>query len=355
MTGPECALQGWCRPLTGRGQPAEGSSVSPSMDCGMAAAAAGAEELPAVVALGKFDALHKGHRALAAAAAQLGGAPWLVSFSGIAEVLGWPARLPLVAPCDRQRVLATWGLHCQGHVPRECAIPFAEVRNLSPEAFVQLMAEELQVAGVVVGSNYRFGYRAAGTAQLLQQLGPQHGMQVRVLSLVGLPVAAAEAGEAAAAAAEAAAAEAGAGRDEEYASRNGPQAAEVQPAEAVSSSRVRHALAAGDMEDAAECLGRRYRLVASLEAAPTPASGCGGQVLHLPATTVLNQPPGAGRYAVLASLAGSDTLQEVAPPREAVVTVDEAGLSLQGGGSSDFHLLRQPGARLLVLDFLSEA
>jgi hypothetical protein len=80
-----------------------------------------------VVALGKFDALHKGHRALAAAAAQLGGAPWLVSFSGIAEVLGWPARLPLVARCDRQRVLATWGLHCQGHVPRECAIPFAEV------------------------------------------------------------------------------------------------------------------------------------------------------------------------------------------------------------------------------------
>jgi FAD synthase len=224
------------------------------------------------------------------------------------------------------------------------------VRNLSPEAFVQLMAEELQVAGVVVGSNYRFGYRAAGTAQLLQQLGPQHGMQVRVLSLVGLPAAAAEAGEAAAAAAEA-----GASRDEEHASRDGPQAAEVQPAEAVSSSRVRHALAAGDMEDAAECLGRRYRLVASLEAAPTPASGCEGPVLHLPATAVLNQPPGAGRYAVMASLAGSDTLQEVAPPREAVVTVDEAGLSLQGGGSSDFHLLRQPGARLLVLDFLSEA
>lgn len=82
---------------------------------------------PPVVALGKFDALHRGHRALAAAAAALGGAPWMVSFSGMAEVLGWPARLPLVAPCDRQRVLDSWSEHCQGRQPRECEIPFAEV------------------------------------------------------------------------------------------------------------------------------------------------------------------------------------------------------------------------------------
>ena len=43
---------------------------------------------PPVVALGKFDALHRGHRALAAEAAAMGGQPWLVSFSGMAEVLG---------------------------------------------------------------------------------------------------------------------------------------------------------------------------------------------------------------------------------------------------------------------------
>lgn len=79
------------------------------------------------MALGKFDALHRGHRALAAAAAALGGAPWMVSFSGMAEVLGWPARLPLVAPCDRQRVLDSWAPHCRGRQPRECEIPFAEV------------------------------------------------------------------------------------------------------------------------------------------------------------------------------------------------------------------------------------
>lgn len=104
-----CTLEGWRRALPG----SAGAAPSPS--------------LPPIVALGKFDALHKGHRALAAAAAALGGAPWMVSFSGIAEVLGWPSRLPLVAPCDRRRVMASWAEHCGGTAPRECAIPFADV------------------------------------------------------------------------------------------------------------------------------------------------------------------------------------------------------------------------------------
>ena len=45
-------------------------------------------EHPAIAALGKFDALHRGHRALAAHAAAMGGQPWLITFSGMAEVLG---------------------------------------------------------------------------------------------------------------------------------------------------------------------------------------------------------------------------------------------------------------------------
>ena len=66
---------------------------------------------PAAVALGKFDALHRGHRELALQAARLG-SPWLVTFSGMAEVLKWERRLPIVAPCDRARVLALWSADC---------------------------------------------------------------------------------------------------------------------------------------------------------------------------------------------------------------------------------------------------
>ena len=45
-------------------------------------------QLPAIAALGKFDALHRGHRALAVRAAAMGGQPWLITFSGMADVLG---------------------------------------------------------------------------------------------------------------------------------------------------------------------------------------------------------------------------------------------------------------------------
>jgi FAD synthetase len=42
----------------------------------------------AVVALGKFDALHRGHRLLVEQAASMGDVPWLISFSGMAQELG---------------------------------------------------------------------------------------------------------------------------------------------------------------------------------------------------------------------------------------------------------------------------
>jgi FAD synthase len=45
-----------------------------------------------VVCLGKFDAMHRGHAQLAARASQMG-APYLMSFSGMAEVLEPPCVL----------------------------------------------------------------------------------------------------------------------------------------------------------------------------------------------------------------------------------------------------------------------
>lgn len=43
------------------------------------------------MALGKFDALHIGHRELAVQASKVG-TPFLLSFVGMAEVLGWEPR-----------------------------------------------------------------------------------------------------------------------------------------------------------------------------------------------------------------------------------------------------------------------
>ncbi len=41
-----------------------------------------------------------------------------------------------------------------------------------------------QVSGVVVGKGFRFGYKAAGDTQMLQELGTAHGLDVSVVSLV---------------------------------------------------------------------------------------------------------------------------------------------------------------------------
>ena len=97
-----------------------------------------AQSRGAVVALGKFDALHMGHAALGAAAVEVARGiiqretaasssrsstseavaeddsssisprVSLLSFSGMAEALGWAPRPPLTAPADRARVMLQW-------------------------------------------------------------------------------------------------------------------------------------------------------------------------------------------------------------------------------------------------------
>ena len=47
-----------------------------------------------------------------------------------------------------------WSKHCGDVIPQEYALDFAKVRLLSPEDFVEKMAKELKVKGVVAGSYY---------------------------------------------------------------------------------------------------------------------------------------------------------------------------------------------------------
>lgn len=63
----------------------------------------------------------------------------------------WACRLPVVATCDRTRVMGLWATYCGDVVPREFMLDFAKVRSLSPEQFVAKLAFELKVKGVVAG------------------------------------------------------------------------------------------------------------------------------------------------------------------------------------------------------------
>eukprot|EP00803_Ostreobium_quekettii_P007955 evm.model.scf_929.3 EVM.evm.TU.scf_929.3 scf_929:17342-20973(+) len=208
--------------------------------------------LAPIVALGKFDSMHIGHRALAQAAATLGGTPWLISFSGMAKILGWQERLPIVPLCEKARVLASWSPFCGGLMPSMRYLPFEEIRGLSPEDFVRFLAEELGAKGIVAGQNYKFGYKASGDARLLEALGTQYGLQVKILDLV--------------------------------------TSDEKVPLGEVSTTQVRKALDQGDMRHVARLLGRSYRLVSRIDG--RHLASC----RSVPCSAFLNQPPAEGEY-----------------------------------------------------------
>ncbi|XP_010546248.1 PREDICTED: FAD synthetase 2, chloroplastic-like isoform X1 [Tarenaya hassleriana] len=267
-----------------------------------------------IVALGKFDALHLGHRELAIQASRIG-TPYLLSFVGMAEVLGWEPRDPIVAKCDRKRVLSSWTSYCGNITPQEFQIEFSSVRHLSPREFVEKLSKELRVSGVVAGENYRFGYRASGDTAELVRLCEEYGIGAYVIDSV---------------------------MDK---NRRSPDSQTEGDRGQVSSTRVRQALAMGDMEHVTELLGRPHRLVLSVGTRDLLPCDGGRRVVSAPRSSVLNLPPRNGVYEACSVLVNNGE-----SPISCRVVVDrvsvhiETGEPLQlsdssDGGAPEFQLL----------------
>ncbi|CAN6441020.1 unnamed protein product [Victoria cruziana] len=216
-----------------------------------------------IVALGKFEALHVGHRELAIQASKAG-TPFLLSFIGMAEVLGWAHKAPIVANCDRKRVLASWAPFCGNMVPLEYHVDFSNVRHLSPRQFVERLSKELGVSGVVAGQNYRFGYKAAGDSSNLVRLCEEYGIAAYIVRPVM----------------------------DKLQISNGVSLTDIKEKGQVSSTRVRYALASGDMEYVSQLLGRSHRLVMT----NTRAHVIMRNRLSLPFMCLMNQQPKEGSY-----------------------------------------------------------
>lgn len=137
----------------------------------------------AVLTIGNFDGLHCGHRhvidLVRQRAAQLRGAAVALTFDPHPSRVLAPERAPsLLTPMpERIRLLETAGLDAL------LVLPFTkELAAWPPEDFVQrVMVERLKIKEVLVGGNFRFGYRQAGNVDLLWQLGPQAGFTVHVI------------------------------------------------------------------------------------------------------------------------------------------------------------------------------
>lgn len=164
-----------------------------------------AEPRPRQVAIGTFDGVHRGHQAV------IDGADTVLTFDPHPLEVLHPAALPkLIMPFGVKRDVIE-GLGVQELV----VIPFdRELAALSAEGFVeQVLVERLGAERVSVGENFRFGAKAKGDPEMLRA---RPEFQTRVVPLV-----------------------------------------EVD-GEAVSSTRIRALIAAGDMEGARHCLGAPF-------------------------------------------------------------------------------------------------
>lgn len=143
---------------------------------------------PRSVALGVFDGLHPGHRAVIAAALQAGNGYCTVYTFRSGTVTTKAPNRQLCTDEERRRLLE------QQDVTELIEEDFAAVRALTPEAFVDtILRDRLHATALTCGYNYRFGKDGAGDVALLQTLCAQRHMALTVVppvSVDGQPVSA---------------------------------------------------------------------------------------------------------------------------------------------------------------------
>jgi riboflavin kinase / FMN adenylyltransferase len=199
------------------------------------------ERRPRAVAIGTFDGVHLGHRAVVRAAVDAATGPTVVTFDPHPRtVLG--NRVELLSTLGRRlELLAECG------VADVLVVEFTpEIAALEPDEFARRYLAEIGAEVVVAGAGFRFGRRRAGDPELLRELC----FDVRTVPLV----------------------------------------------EGVSSTRIRQLAHAGDVVGAARLLGR------PLEADGTVVTGDQrGGTLGFPTANLLVDPdllvPGFGIYA----------------------------------------------------------
>src|SRR6266702_1882334 len=128
---------------------------------------------PSAVALGAFDGIHLGHRAILGTAVAHARREKLQALACTfdphpLEVLQ-PDRapLPITTLDERLELIAACG------VDEAVVLAFTrELAAMEPEAFVKdVLVDRLDARQVVVGFNHRFGRGARGDAALLRELG----------------------------------------------------------------------------------------------------------------------------------------------------------------------------------------
>lgn len=138
----------------------------------------------AVVAIGNFDGVHRGHQGIIGKIRQLAldaGAPAAVmTFEPHPRSRFQPDAPPFrLTPFRvKARLIRALGVDILFALPFNRALS-----SLEPDAFIdRVLVEGLQCAHVVVGDNFRFGRKRAGDIATLAAGGKRHGFQVTPLT-----------------------------------------------------------------------------------------------------------------------------------------------------------------------------
>jgi riboflavin kinase/FMN adenylyltransferase len=138
---------------------------------------------PSVVTIGNFDGVHVGHRLImrrvVAIARGKGLLPAVLTFDPHPARILAPERAPklIMTVARRLRSIESEGIDAV------LALPFSlEFAKLSPAEFVtQVLLGKLKARVVVVGEDFRFGYKQAGNVATLRALGAQSGFEVEAI------------------------------------------------------------------------------------------------------------------------------------------------------------------------------
>ena len=139
------------------------------------------------IALGFFDGVHIGHAALLnrtkERAAELGAMPSVLSFDVHPDSLVFQKDVPLInSAAGREEIIR----RCFG-IDNVVFIHFnRHVMHMPWQDFADSVIGELQAAWVVIGHDFRFGYRGEGTAELLKAYCEERGIGCDIIPAVTL-------------------------------------------------------------------------------------------------------------------------------------------------------------------------
>jgi len=142
---------------------------------------------PSVVTIGVYDGVHRGHQVGVGRTVKLArernASAVVVTFAPHPMAVVHPAAVPPALSTLEQRLDLLEDLG----VDATLVLPFTvEVSRWSPEEFVQrVLLRALGAVGVLVGEDFRFGHRAAGDVELLRRLGAELGFDAEGITLAG--------------------------------------------------------------------------------------------------------------------------------------------------------------------------